>query len=392
MHEKQRFYHACLFYIMQIIFTRYFKTASAAEPGTLSFLRNLINRRNITGQVSKEMNAADDFLQSVLFAYATAAMATFFGMNSTTDEPSIHRWNAPLVLVETAKWTYLNKQLTKLVSTHVMPRLTFTLKVKEENSSPDSNSSVQNYVWGLLTDLLVAEEFRDAIREGDGDRVFRLWKLFQLYFRASGHTKYAFESVQLVADVKSLQSEQTAHRILWSRFVNTKGGLGHNISCDLHMEHLNCAFKTHLGTAGGNVTEKTLLRTGKALSTLQAVSDAFDGTCSIGIRSSAHSHKSANDDEDIMIKALLEHKVYSSSGEHATFRTFPYNFFGRIDRVKYSKWMQGHIKRLGRSQIQRLVLRQHDRFGSYLEQFPATCTWIDHPLSIDDSAYDSSTD
>ena len=124
--------------------------------------------------------------------------------------------------------------------------------------------------WGLLTDLLVAEEFRDAIREGDGDRVFRLWKLFQLYFRASGHTKYAFESVQLVADVKSLQSEQTAHRILWSRFVNTKGGLGHNISCDLHMEHLNCAFKTHLGTAGGNVTEKTLLRTGKALSTLQA--------------------------------------------------------------------------------------------------------------------------
>ena len=321
---------------MQIIFTRYFKAALAAEPGTLSFLCNLINRRNVTGQVSKEMNAIDDFFRSVLIAYATAAMANYFGMVSTTDDPSVHSWSVPLVLAGSeSKWLYLSTELTKLIDNFILPRLTFSAKVKETALSEEHPSSVQNYVWGLLADLLVAEEFRDAIREGDGDRVFRLWKLFQLYFRASGHTKYAYESVQLVADVKSLQSEQTAHQILWSRFVNTKGGLGRNISCDLHMEHLNRAFKSHLGTSGGNVTEKTLIRTGKALSTLQAMSEAFDNTSSVSVVPSAHSHKSANEDEQLMIDSLLKHQVYQSSEEHATFHSFPYNFPVRLKVLEY---------------------------------------------------------
>ena len=102
-----------------------------------------------------------------------------------------------------------------------------------------------------------------------------------------------------------------AHRILWSRFINTKGGKGHNISCDLQMEHLNFAYKTHLGTAGGNVTEQSLKRTGKALSTLFSVTKAFNSMCSIEAPGSAHSHKSTSKDEQAMVSALLEQCIFS---------------------------------------------------------------------------------
>ena len=125
-----------------------------------------------------------------------------------------------------------------------------------------------------------------------------------------------------------------AHRILWSRFINTKGGKGHNISCDLQMEHLNLAFKTHLGTAGGNVTEKSLKRTGKALSTLFSVTEAFDSICSIETPGSAHSHKSTSKDEETMVSALLEHHVFSAEGDHSHFVGFPFCYFNRINKLQ----------------------------------------------------------
>ena len=377
---------------MQVLFTRYAKCASAAEPGTLSYLCNIINRRNVTGHVSKEMNAVEDFLHSVLHSSAAAAMASYFGMDTITSEPTSHGWSAPLVMAGTApslKWTFLSTTLAQFVTQHIMPRLTFTLTHCGQTAEDASDMGIQNYAWGLLSDLLVAEEFIDAIREGDGDRVFRVWKLLHLYFRASGHTKYALESVLLVADVKCLQSEQMAHRLLWSRFVNTRG-LGNNISCDLHMEHLNLAYKTHLGTAGGNVTEKTLIRTGKALSTLRSVTEVFDHLCSIHPEPSAHSHKSAEKDEHTMTTALVNNKVYTRDGNHQHFKNFPFSYFGKISKEKYKSWIQGHIKRLYRAQIQQLCLRQHGRFGAYLASHAPWDAQFDHPLT--GSLFDDSSD
>ena len=85
-----------------------------------------------------------------------------------------------------------------------------------------------------------------------------VWK-FLLYFRVTGHTNYAHESVNLVAQVSSLLSERSAHQLKWCWFVNTKGTPGHNISCDLAMEHWNRAFKQHVHTAGGNVSTSTVV-------------------------------------------------------------------------------------------------------------------------------------
>lgn len=58
--------------------------------------------------------------------------------------------------------------------------------------------------------------------------------------KTSNRTNYSIEvfSLQIY-----LLSPQLAHQQLWSRFINTRGREGHNVPCDLHMEHLNRVLK-----------------------------------------------------------------------------------------------------------------------------------------------------
>ena len=53
-------------------------------------------------------------------------------------------------------------------------------------------------------------------------------------------------------------------QLLWSRTVNTQGRPGKNISCDLHMEHINRECKNAINVLGPNVTQETsIARVGK---------------------------------------------------------------------------------------------------------------------------------
>ncbi len=45
---------------------------------------------------------------------------------------------------------------------------------------------------------LLLFEFKDAIKEGDGDRCLCLWKYFLLVFKASGRKNYAKEAFHLL--------------------------------------------------------------------------------------------------------------------------------------------------------------------------------------------------
>ena len=67
--------------------------------------------------------------------------------------------------------------------------------------------------------------------------------------------------------------------------------------------------------------KKSLKRTGKALSTLYSVTDAFDSMYSIEAPGSAHPHKSTSNDEQTMVSALLEQRVFSA-GDHSHFVGF----------------------------------------------------------------------
>ena len=72
------------------------------------------------------------------------------------------------------------------------------------------------------------------------------------HFRASECTKYALEVLRLQIQLKVL-SPNLSHQIKWHRFVNTRGGLGMNIPCDLYNEHVNKLIKLIIQNMGSNL-------------------------------------------------------------------------------------------------------------------------------------------
>ena len=47
--------------ILQVFWKRLYKTTSGTDRGTLCQLRKLINRRNVTNALKKNVNASEDF-------------------------------------------------------------------------------------------------------------------------------------------------------------------------------------------------------------------------------------------------------------------------------------------------------------------------------------------
>ena len=58
------------------------------EGGTLLQLRNLINRRNISSDISGKFNAAIDFFVLVITAHALAAAMQYFGIDLLNGSPT----------------------------------------------------------------------------------------------------------------------------------------------------------------------------------------------------------------------------------------------------------------------------------------------------------------
>ena len=74
------------------------------------------------------------------------------------------------------------------------------IKAPQKTTTQDSDASshgIHNYACSYMADLLLVEEFNDAVHEGDGERMLTIWKLLLVYFRTTGHTNYAAESANL---------------------------------------------------------------------------------------------------------------------------------------------------------------------------------------------------
>ena len=87
--------------------------------------------------------------------------------------------------------------------------------------------------------MCIWKEYHDATKEGDSERVVRVWKYLLLIFRRMKFSNYAKEAVTFLSQLNYMASPRLKSELIHSRFVNVTGGVGCNIPCDLHMEHLN---------------------------------------------------------------------------------------------------------------------------------------------------------
>ncbi len=313
--------------------------------------------------VSGRFNAALDFFQLVVNCHIIAATLHYFGMKDVKGTPVFNALPSSILQQPIAKqWSIFSDTIGRLVDRYVIvhrftdlhpepscPRPLVTASSGEIQSNPHairvnmehsyacgqpvrdvtrkrslpswlrslsdrpvvshnviraSPDGVFEYARAVLNDGLLLMEFRDAIKEGDGDRIMRCWKFMLPYFHATGHTKYRLEAFNLLASVHATASPRLSHQIMWSRTVNTQGHKGHNVPIDLQMEHLNRSLKDTIIGLGANVTERSVVQSAKALKGIIDVTEHFDQICGVVSGSIQHTRKSDSKDQAMVLEQL----------------------------------------------------------------------------------------
>ena len=367
------------------------------EGGTLQQLRNLIGRRNIGSEtdVKGHVNEIEDFLELVIRCHLIEATLHFFAMRNTTDTPHANTFPPGFASLPFHKRKELFfDRLLRIIDRYVIPKQ-FLLEqsqqlqqpspedvhrnphfqrvthermygvappppgtatrhlpstIQEALDHPEAPQSIQctsvdgvfAYASAVLNDGLLLLEFKDAIREGDGQRILRCWKAFLLYFHFARHHNYANEAVRMLSAVYALATPRVAAQITWSRVINTRGLAGHNIPVDLHNEHLNRALKQAVSGLGANIAKQTILQCGRSLDGLLKVNKSFDEEHGIHPVSLEHSSPSLAKDQKLIMDQLSRSRVfdYVPGRDHRSFHGIKPNAAQKVDLTKLSEWIR----------------------------------------------------
>ena len=190
--------------------------------------------------------------------------------------------------------------------------------------------------------------FLDAVKEGDGERLMRLYKVALLIYKAYGHTQYAYSTFLLTVQLNATLSPRLAHNLKWNRFWNGKGGKGRNIPLDLHLEHLNNFLKAFLKNKGPNLTEESADRVSRSVGVLKAMMDTTDKELQVTRTSGTHHHANLREDVFVLLRVFRETEVFKSQpGRHfLAFPNFERNIFSRLKYKDLWQWMRSKLKEL----------------------------------------------
>ena len=261
----------------------------ASRSHLLCRLRRLPEARD----PKKNLHACQDALLTIFKGHVIAAACTELGLESADSD-----W--PSSATREVCLADLARKVVALCT--VIPEAVLGQPMKE------TDDGVYNYARVLCHFAALVLEFTDAWSEGDGKRVLRCWKIFMLHFHTERRTKYALEALRLQFQLATL-SPDLVHQLTWGRFVNTHGGPGMNIPCDLHNEHVNKLFKEVVSNMGANFTEAASTRAARAVTSLAHMSERFDSESGIHPEASAHTTKSDEADVTTVVRVLQERDV-----------------------------------------------------------------------------------
>ena len=137
-------------------------------------------------RVKKDMNACEDFLELTVMGYITACAMELLGITAIDEIPTSGVIEKPeeAWMKDDRERLSTSMDVAKLiVEQHV--DLSATFSESQSNILPATSDGVHAYSFETLSLGLLFMEFKDAIREGDGNRVLRVWKYFLLLFKAA---------------------------------------------------------------------------------------------------------------------------------------------------------------------------------------------------------------
>ena len=174
-------------------------------------------------------------------------------------------------------------------------------------------------------------------------------EVFLLYFKVSGRTNYSIEAFVLLAQEKYLFSPRMAMQLKWSRTVNMHGLPGRNVSCDLHMEHINRECKNCLSGLGSNIADSSVTRIGKCIGKTEKVLKNFDRSNNVPQESGSYTTKSSKEDMKKLLLQLTEKSkvfIMNEGRSHKNFSDFKLNMLRQLDITALKQWMSEQMQKL----------------------------------------------
>ena len=157
--------------------------------------------------------------------YIVAATLQHFGMSCIDTED-------PLDIVTTLqRCTNIEERQSKFQAEMVnvvkhLWNLPIRPDKKPSSHKDESQDGIFNYSQEVTTLGLLCLELEDAIREGDGLRLLRVWKFLLLIFKAAHRKNYSIEALTILVQYYALLSPRQREQLLWSRFINMNGRQG----------------------------------------------------------------------------------------------------------------------------------------------------------------------
>lgn len=143
-------------------------------------------------------------------------------MKDVNAHPKDLTLTSAVTLPKTSRWAVLLASIRWLLEKYLVTSLSCPHHTQhfDPNTSDDG---IYEYACCVLSLALFMFEFNDAIKEGDGERVYCVWKYLLLLFCESGQTKYALEALNSPLPVYYGLPPCLAFEIVWSQFINSKG-------------------------------------------------------------------------------------------------------------------------------------------------------------------------
>ena len=129
-------------------------------------------------------------------------------------------------------------------------------------------------------------------------------------FSTPGYNEFSIEMLINTLQMNVLLSEAEAYQCKWAVTVNSKGSTDNNIEIDLFQENWNCEIKKIIKSMGANKMHKAISRASKASDGVMKVVEAFENQVRMPKQSTSHTHKSAKNDQLLILRDLRALKTF----------------------------------------------------------------------------------
>jgi hypothetical protein len=370
-----------------VIWKILYSTASSKDTGTLHAARNTINAKNVSKDPASNYYASSELIDKLTKANCVCAALSHFGMENPESAPKNHIYNGSIgsesemrdyilsnaqavvekfalidfpdipvtgyqsntIICEICGHMYkhaktLNKHRLEIhqVQDSIIEHTATTSKAEKEDH-------ILNYSKNSLTLGLLKMNHDDAIRMGDGERILRLDKVFYLFYKTLGCTKYAYGILETLLQTQVLLSERDAHRLIWNRTVNNAGKRDTNLPNDLDLEHCNKVFKDEAHSFRGIFTEKVVSRVSRSSLLTDAVVKNFDRVSNVVRPSGKHTPGDIQCDIDALVRQMMGMQLFECipGRQHSAFLGFKANQLS-LNMHEFRDWLSRSMRKVAK--------------------------------------------